>query len=319
MNIPKDVFIDHENARYLFDNKWFPFGLIATFCLNYINSLSDFSTYKTFMKNQKQHYGFSLVDSKSGTDFSDQEIKEKFELEHKAYEYFKPCISDNMVSPENIKLWYLFVLRVELEKNYPGELSDQEQEWKEQEWLETENNYKDISDFKALVSGLVNHAFEQPLVNDNNEYILVEHQVTSNLTYLFYDDLYRLLYNHKAIKPQSCINCNSLFPAKNSKEKYCLCCRNDIYKINYSKVKSNPAKRLHKNILNYYNVVIHEKGTSETVTKFRNESNYYSAIVQGKKPKTRKLKNYQNIKTESEYISWLENFYQELKQNHTNR
>lgn len=309
----KDIYIDYVNARYLIENKWFPFGSISTFCLNYINSLSDFEKYSSFMENN-YNSPFKMVSKETGNPFTDQELKEKFEIEHLVYNYIKPLL-DNFLIPENETLWFWFLNRTILENNYSKVLSDQEKEWKETEWKEIETTFSTRNDFEKYLSSCVSFVGTENFMIDDKKMNLV-HVKVSDIQNLYSSDFIELLYNPKVSKPINCISCGFLFVPNSTKDKYCSCCRDNIHKINYEKVKNNPAKRLHKNILNYYNVVCHEKGTSETVTKFRNESSYYSDIVQGKKPKVRKLKSYQNIKTESEYISWLENFYSELKETH---
>lgn len=324
MNIQQDVFIDYANARYLIENKWFPFGTIATTCLNFINSLSDYEKYYRFMKWQYNNSPIRFVNKETGKEFSDQELKEKFENEQLVYKYMESYLSD-LLNPANYNLWFWFNNRLLIEQEYKYsdkylELFSKEDNeiWKNNAWQEMEQMFSSLSDYESYISSKVSWIGTQTFTIDEQNINLV-HIKIHDISDLYSSDFNELLYNPKVLKPKYCISCNSLFVPINQKEKYCSCCRDEIHKINYNKVKNNPAKKLHKNILNYYNVVIHEKGTSETVTKFRNESNYYSAVVQGKKPKTKKLKSYQNIKTESEYISWLENFYQELKQNHTNR
>ena len=81
-------------------------------------------------------------------------------------------------------------------------------------------------------------------------------------------------------------------------------------KIRYANRKSNTARKLHQEVLTL--AYGKEKKPNDVSNNFLNESNYYWDIVQGKKPE--KVKGYSNrIKTEEQYISWLERKRDEYK------
>lgn len=141
-----------------------------------------------------------------------------------------------------------------------------------------------------------------------------------------YDFFKRLLENDKNTKEQleSCLwdyenkniricrNCNSSYISQNNKTKYCEVCRQPeiMGKIRYANRKSNKARKLHQEVLTLtYGFA---KKPNNDSNAFLNESNYYWDIVQGKKPE--KVKGYSNrIKTEEQYISWLERKRDEYK------
>lgn len=124
---------------------------------------------------------------------------------------------------------------------------------------------------------------------------------------IFILDFWEFLFNpacqNKSIR--FCKHCGSMFIDSNNKAKYCEVCRQPeiMAKIRYANRKSNKARKLHQEVLTLaYGFA---KKPNNDSNAFLNESNYYWDIVQGKKPE--KVKGYSNrIKTEEQYISWLE-------------
>lgn len=131
---------------------------------------------------------------------------------------------------------------------------------------------------------------------------------------IFIIDFWEFLFNPACQKStlHFCKNCNSMFMNSNNKAKYCEVCRQPevMAKIRYANRKSNTARKLHQEVLTLaYGM---EKKPNDTSNSFLNESNYYWDIVSGKKPE--KIKGYSNrIKTEQQYIEWLEKKREELK------
>lgn len=129
-----------------------------------------------------------------------------------------------------------------------------------------------------------------------------------NLLFLVPEDLMYFLLHQTTHTFGFCPECGCMFVTTHGNQKHCPAC-NLI--IRQKKRKQNKARYLHKKITDYINN--YRSGEIENASElFRSESNYYWAIVQGKKPE--KVKGYSTkIKTEADYMAWLEKKYEELK------
>ena len=131
---------------------------------------------------------------------------------------------------------------------------------------------------------------------------------------IFILDFWEFLFNPvcKKTTVRFCKNCGSMFIDSNNKARYCEVCRQPeiMAKIRYANRKSNKARKLHQEVLTLaYGIA--KKPNNES-NAFLNESNYYWDIVQGKNPE--KVKGYSNrIKTEEQYIGWLEKKREDFK------
>lgn len=128
-------------------------------------------------------------------------------------------------------------------------------------------------------------------------------------------DFWEFLFNpiYQKSKIHVCPNCNSIFASNNNKARYCEVCKQPeiMGKIRYRNRKENKARKLHQDILTIA-YKLNKTKHNECSNAFLNESNYYWDVVRGKKPE--KIKGYSaKIKTESDYMKWLEKKYEELK------
>lgn len=130
----------------------------------------------------------------------------------------------------------------------------------------------------------------------------------SNLLHLVAEDMLRFMLHQTTHNFEFCPECGCMFVTTHGNQKHCPAC-NLI--IRQKKRKQNKARYLHKKITDYINN--YRSGEDENASEiFRNESNYYWDICQGKKPE--KVKEYSTkIKTEADYMEWLEKKYEEIK------
>lgn len=130
----------------------------------------------------------------------------------------------------------------------------------------------------------------------------------SNLLHLVAEDMLRFMLHQTTHNFEFCPECGCMFVTTHGNQKHCPAC-NLI--IRQKKRKQNKARYLHKKITDYINN--YRSGEDENASEiFRNESNYYWDICQGKNPE--KVKEYSaNIKTEADYMKWLEKKYEEIK------
>lgn len=120
---------------------------------------------------------------------------------------------------------------------------------------------------------------------------------------LFPIDLMFLLRNAGAV--HVCARCGQLYLKNNLSSRYCPECKYIVGSkgiINENRRK-NKARYLHKRILDKLNS---KANTRVNPADFRAESNYYWAVVNGKQPKIIPKVASPNVKTEAQYIAWLE-------------
>lgn len=122
--------------------------------------------------------------------------------------------------------------------------------------------------------------------------------VTDSMDYIFSLDLLHILKSD-VDSPRKCPRCNQLFFSNNYKARYCPDCKECSKKIRAENRKNNPCRYLHKQITDLLN---NYRDGSEA---FREESNYYWAIIQGKEPKTIPINFDSSITTEKDYYDWL--------------
>lgn len=112
-----------------------------------------------------------------------------------------------------------------------------------------------------------------------------------------------------ALKYRECKGCKTLFIATHGNRKYCPACEYADKLNPTARRKKNEARYLHKVITDYINNIL-----AEDSEPFRNESNYYWAIIQGRKPKTAREHWYTSaVKTEEDYLNWLKQKKEDLK------
>ncbi len=173
-----------------------------------------------------------------------------------------------------------------------------------------EDNQEVISpDFviNAFVGGFRYMGYENVKFTNNTESFCRVYDV-SNLLHLVAEDMLRFMLHQTTHNFEFCPECDCMFVTTHGNQKHCPAC-NLI--IRQKKRKQNKARYLHKKITDYINN--YRSGEDENASEtFRTESNYYWGIVRGKSPE--KVKEYSaKIKTEADYMKWLEKKYEEIK------
>lgn len=164
-----------------------------------------------------------------------------------------------------------------------------------------ENLHHIITGEFFIYHDFMTHIVNNGLIISGNAY------VAKDIRDIFPLDLLHIL-NGDTKTPHKCPRCGQLYFSNNNKSKYCSECRTNGNVIRQENRKKNRCRYLHKqitDILNYYN--IGEDGIDKNGSeKFRIESNYYWAVVQGKIPKQMPKSYNSNIKTEENYFKWLQ-------------
>lgn len=133
---------------------------------------------------------------------------------------------------------------------------------------------------------------------------------TNDWEYLFCLDLFQVLVVGSAGKCNICKRCGSIYFSTSGKSVYCQKCREEPNKIRSENRKNNKARYLHKQILDRL-LYLYDKDSCEYID-FKEESNYYWALCQKKKPENTNGYS-EKIKTEADYMSWLEKKHKEFK------
>lgn len=133
---------------------------------------------------------------------------------------------------------------------------------------------------------------------------------TNDWEYLFCLDLFQVLVVGSAGKCNICKRCGSIYFSASGKSVYCRECREEPNKIRSENRKNNKARYLHKQILDRL-LYLYDKDSCEYID-FKEESNYYWALCQKKKPENTKGYS-EKIKTEADYMAWLEKKHEEFK------
>ena len=168
--------------------------------------------------------------------------------------------------------------------------------------------------FNSIYEKLITFKGMGFLEDINGKLFPIEQYIFSEQSDIFILDFWEFLFNpiYQKAKIRFCPNCNSIFFSSNNKARYCEVCRQPevMGKIRYANRKANKARKLHHDITTLaYSLNTNENDISNS---FLNESNYYWDIVQGKNPE--KVKEYSaKIKTEADYMKWLEKKYEEIK------
>lgn len=129
--------------------------------------------------------------------------------------------------------------------------------------------------------------------------------------YLFILDLWEMMFNPKAeILVKQCKYCKDFFFTNTNQRKYCSDCTEpkQYNRIKNAKQKKDESKRYCKLITD----ILYrrdERGTE--LQAFLNENQYYKDILKGRQVEPNS--DYQDIKTEAEYLSWLKKYHAMIK------
>ena len=138
--------------------------------------------------------------------------------------------------------------------------------------------------------------------------IVAKEYDVANFLWLVCEDFLRFMTHQTSHSFKICPECGCMFATTHGNQKHCPSCKEIIRQ---KKRKENVPRYIHKKITDFLNTYGDTEHASEI---FREESNYYWAIIQEKKPKTPKKNWYlDDIKTNADYQKWLENEYARLR------
>ncbi|MBD5521406.1 MAG: hypothetical protein HDR03_09340 [Lachnospiraceae bacterium] len=159
----------------------------------------------------------------------------------------------------------------------------------------------------AFVGGFRYMGYENVKFTNDTESFCRVYDVP-NLLHLVAEDMLRFMLHQTTHNFGFCPECGCMFATTHGNQKHCPACKEIIRQ---KKRRENKPRYTHKKITDYLNNNGDEENASEI---FREESNYYWAIVQDKKPKSPKENWYHDdIKTVADYQKWLDNEYIRLR------
>ena len=148
----------------------------------------------------------------------------------------------------------------------------------------------------------------EDIIIDNKPTPCEKYDIPS-LFFLVPEDFMLLLLDKTKFSFDFCSECNCLYVRTHENQKYCPACSPNVANRHR---KNNEERYLHKKILDRLLNSNHLEKTDAVYVNFKAESNYYWAIVQGKKPE--RIKEYSTkIKTKADYKNWLEAKLNEFK------
>lgn len=159
----------------------------------------------------------------------------------------------------------------------------------------------------AFVDGFRYMGYENVKFTNDTESFCKVYDV-SNLLHLVAEDMLHFMLHQTTHNFEFCPECGSMFVTTHGNQKHCPACKEIIRQ---KKRKENVPRYTHKIITDFLNNSGDDENNSEA---FREESNYYWSIVQGKSPKSTKENWYRNdIKTIADYQKWLDSEYSRLR------
>lgn len=329
-----EVFEDEKRKLWLVEaqNKEkqllpFPFGFVFADCYNQLCCLHDKESFIAYcnrmIKGAKTDKEVSPTFDKSGIAFivpfadgtpeevfekynwifSVEEIEKDFTAIKEAVAYI---IQKKPISAENIAIYsdfvHLFVMKI-----YSLMVHCSSDDWEEDKkaYLDAtkEMNLEEhtYSDFR--------YKGHRSITYTDNATAFVRAYDMPNQIVLVAEDFARFISHQTEHDFAICPECGCMFAITHGNQKHCPACKDNIRQ---KQRKDNKARYLHKKITDYINTYSEEPKEESEV--FRNESNYYWSLVQGKNPKTEKENWYQDIHTLHDYIEWLESKHKELKE-----
>ena len=337
------VFKDDRNMRWLYDidGKLYEkkFGNIV---LDIMNQLIMTHNKELFLSKESffnsEDYGESLRISLANTDFTDSQT-----MSQDAYElllttrkrldfditYFFNMIDHIQELRTNKKYddldkifnyFSVFDLKIFVSKNNFSPNSLLKKIYKNENQIKEiievdEERYKD--DIKMISLEMAENVHKNKRtyigpyalkINNAQEIIPVQEYNIQDAISLWCDDFFELLYTVPTDNIKKCSDCGAIFHASTGKYKYCKYC-SSTKKDKQQELRKRTPRYKHTLIQNYLNNVF----AGEYLEEFKEESNYYWCIVRGKTPKTKKKVFYKNIKTEEQYIEWLNDKHEEYK------
>lgn len=333
-------------VQVLNDETWrsMPFGHV---CLNEINTMrsgSDFDMFKKMYANQispfmmsgySTEYGKKAAAEIADTLKDEKKMKDMFESLNACYACVEDFIEYLCSNLPHIHL-YREKRKNELQTVYDSAYdvafrfyakidAEQLKDYIETDYKKYRNTVFDYIHYDGikLCKGEYTGGVEEMAVKYRVEieYSHYSHDTMSEWC-MFPLDFAELLFNQDInFIVKECSHCGALYPTSYPQSVFCDSCRSN--NVPNTTRKNNKCRQLHKNILDLLNNCANPKTISRyaglvapdnTITYyFRNESNFYWALCQGKKPKTEKLVFYDDISTEKQYYEWLEKIHLEIK------
>lgn len=247
-------------------------------------------------------------------------VKEPIEILISNFRFLK----NNATSNDNVYQMYKFVQRFVI-LNWYRQIHSSFYDKKSKDYNSTDEycftNDETIAEFEEEAKETISLDFVENIFTNNFRYVGYEPikftdntesfcrvYDVSNLLHLVAEDMLRFMLHQTTHNFDICPECGGMFATTHGNQKHCPACN---LVIRQKKRKQNKARYLHKKITDYINN--YRSGEDENASEtFRNESNYYWNVVQGKSPE--KVKEYSaKIKTEADYMKWLEKKYEEIK------
>ena len=220
---------------------------------------------------------------------------------------YKKTLNQNEIKTTIFKIWSTFRYCVHEPWGYYVQLSNStaedysdlgDNEIKEMLLLNREEAENGLHMLHNVISKHFFVYYDRIIFKDNDKVIWGDAYVTENVEYIFSLDLLHIL-NGDTETPRRCPGCNMLYFSNNNKSKYCPDCKTRYNEIRLENRKKNPCRYLHKQITDLLN------NYGDGSEDFREESNYYWAIIQKKEPKSIPLNIDSSITTEKDYYNWL--------------
>lgn len=272
-----------------------PFGDYAVMLLNGLHG--------------KKYYGKLLYDKRYLDSLSDEAISmlDYLSIILTHLKRYEKTLDQNSLTTTIFKIWSTFRYCVHEPWGYYVELSNStaedyvnfdNDEIEKLLLLDREEAKDGLRTLHKIISERLFVYYDRIVFNDNDKVIFGNTYAAFSPEYIFSLDLLHIL-NGDVPSLRRCPRCKMLYFSNNYKAKYCPDCKQDSKKIRAENRKNNPCRYLHKQITDLLN------NYGDGSEDFREESNYYWSIVQGKPPKSKPINFDSTITTEKAYYDWL--------------
>ena len=257
----------------------------------------------------KKYYGELLYSKRHLNSLSDKAISmlDYLSIILTQLKHYEKTLDQNSLTTTIFRIWSAFRYCVNEPWGYYVELSNStaedygnldNEEIEELLSLDREEAKNGLRMLYKVISEQFFVYYDRIIFKDNDKVIFGNAYATFSPEYIFSLDLLHIL-NGDVPSPRRCPRCKMLYFSNNYKAKYCPDCKQDSKKIRTENRKNNPCRYLHKQITDLLN------NYGDGSEGFREESNYYWSIIQGKEPKSKPINFDSTITTEKAYYDWL--------------